>query len=114
MERVTVVRQARPWAASLIALGLGLGVASAAEAVRPSDPKVAPPKEISVFVGRRTGCNHWMGEDAYDAARSREIAAAIRKLGCDQLDAEEVRLRARHRDAPEVHKALDQARDAEG
>jgi hypothetical protein len=58
MERVTVVRQARPWAASLIALGLGLGVASAAEAVRPSDPKVALPKDISVFVGRRTGCNH--------------------------------------------------------
>lgn len=63
---------------------------------------------------RRLGCNHWTGEDAYDEARGRDIAAAVKDLRCDTVDADETRLRRRFKGDLPVLKALDAARDASG
>lgn len=113
MKGMTVVRHVGRWA-SLVALGFSFGVASAAETVRPAAPKADLPKEVSEHLKRRAGCNHWAGEDPYDPARGREIAAAVRNLHCDRLDESESRLRQRYRMVPAIRKALDQARNAEG
>ena len=67
------------------------------------------PAEVAAFVARLKGCQHWAGEEPYDAARGREIAAAVRTLRCDAIEADEARLRRRHRDDPAVLRALSAA-----
>ena len=39
------------------------------------------------------GCNHWMGEEPYDAERAKEIERAIAQLRCAELDADEAAIR---------------------
>jgi hypothetical protein len=82
------------------------------EPAKPAGPNL--PADAAAFVERRTGCNHWAGEDPYDAARGRQIAAAIKALGCDAVEADERRLRQRHSRDPAVLRALDRASDADG
>jgi len=45
----------------------------------------AAPRPVRRFLERRAGCNHWGGEEAYDAERAQQIAQAIRGLRCDRL-----------------------------
>ena len=46
-----------------------------------AEPTISPaartslPADVVAYLDRRMGCNHWSGEDAYDAARGRQIAA---------------------------------------
>ncbi len=78
-------------------------------------PLAAAPKlpaDAQAFVARRADCAHWVGEDAYDAGRGRQIAAAVKRLRCDAVEADEARLRRRYRDDPAILKALDPAGDA--
>lgn len=70
------------------------------------------PQEVSAFLKRRSDCAHWGGEDPYDAARARQIAAAVKQLGCDRLDADEKRLLKRYEGAPLIRQAIDSAREA--
>jgi hypothetical protein len=49
----------------------------------------AAPRPVRRFLERRAGCNHWGGEEAYDAERAQQIAQAIRGLRCDRLEADE-------------------------
>lgn len=72
------------------------------------------PAEVVAYLDRRMGCTHWSGEDAYDAARGRQIAAAVKTLRCDAIDAAAKRLRQRYGRDPAVRKALDAAAHAEG
>src|SRR5512146_171059 len=69
------------------------------------------PPDARAVVERRIGCNHWSGEDAYDAARARQIRAAVRRLHCGRLERDEARLRRRYRSSPKVLKALADSRD---
>lgn len=55
---------------------------------------------------RRIDCDHWTGEEAYDAARGRQIERAISDLRCARIEEDEARLRARYRADPVVLKAL--------
>lgn len=73
-----------------------------------------PPADVAAHLRRRSDCNHWSGEDAYDAARDREIAAALGKLNCKAIDADAVRLRRRYRRDPGVLKQLDRGRETDG
>jgi hypothetical protein len=66
-----------------------------------------PPADVKAFVERRAQCGHWAGEEPYDPARGREIAAAMRRLRCDTIDADAARLRQRHQRTPGVAKLLD-------
>ena len=64
------------------------------------------PAPVRAFVERRDGCDHWGGEEAYDAARGREIDAAWRKLRCDRVPADEKLLRRRYARQPAILKLL--------
>lgn len=60
------------------------------------------PKPIGAFLERRAECEHWAGEEPYDKARGRQIAAAVRALKCDRLEADERALRRAYAKQPKV------------
>ncbi|GAB0118669.1 hypothetical protein [Acidisoma sp. 7E03] len=64
------------------------------------------PPEVTAYLVRQAACDHWAGEEPYDAARGSEIAAAIHRLHCDGLEADAARLRKRYRQDPAVLEAL--------
>lgn len=73
----------------------------------------APPtvqQDVRDFLQRRTDCNHWAGEEGYDAARKAEINANYTKLRCAVLDADEQELKRRYGGNPALIKVLDAAR----
>lgn len=84
-----------------------------------ADPALSPaegkslPAAVVAYLDRRRSCNHWSGEDASDAARGRQIAAAVKTLRCDAIEADETRLRRRYGRDPAVRKALDAAEHAD-
>ena len=45
------------------------------------------PPDVKVFVERRSHCEHWAGEEPYDAPRAAEIEAALRQFHCDSVEA---------------------------
>ena len=63
---------------------------------RPAASTPASPQEVRDFLQRRTDCQHWAGEEGYDAARRAEINAAYVKLRCATLAADEAALKARY------------------
>ncbi|MBV9548943.1 MAG: hypothetical protein JO256_04645 [Alphaproteobacteria bacterium] len=70
------------------------------------------PSDISAYVTRRKGCNHWSGEEPYDKARAAQISRAVTKLNCRVLDAEEKTLLHRYRHAAPQLKQIRAARGA--
>lgn len=74
----------------------------------------AQPKAVRKFIARRTECNHWGGEEPYDADRRREIERAVRGLRCDRLDRDEVRLLRRYKGRSALIELLDAVRDEPG
>ena len=70
------------------------------------------PRDVRVHIGRQINCDHWLGEEPYDADRRREIDHAVRALRCEVLDREERRLRRRYARSPAVLKAISEARPA--
>lgn len=70
------------------------------EHLQVNDPLIAAattvPADIMAWAGRRLGCDHWLGEEAYDAERGAQIAAAVAELHCDRLEADEAALVAHH------------------
>ncbi len=57
------------------------------------------PTDIYDYAGRRLACDHWGGEDPYDADRRAEIEAAVTELRCSSLgtDGEALKAKYRHR-----------------
>lgn len=66
------------------------------------------PQDVDAFLARRAQCDHWAGEEPYDAPRASEIEAAVRMLRCDRLDADEAKIRLRYSGNEAVTKALQQ------
>lgn len=56
----------------------------------------AAPHPVRAFLIRRAGCNHWGGEEGYDAERAAQIAEAARKLRCSRIEADERRIKRRY------------------
>jgi len=92
-------------AAPVLLVGLTLAGSAAAA------PRL--PAEVRQAIARREACNHWAGEEPYDRARAREIAANVRRLGCVRLEKDEARLRRRYARRPGVLRALRAAQDRE-
>jgi hypothetical protein len=69
------------------------------------------PRDVARYVDRREGCNHWAGEEGYDAARRTEINKAIADMRCTALDQDERVLRHRYRHNPAVLRQIRKARD---
>lgn len=63
---------------------------------------VRTPTAVFDHVSRRLGCDHFAGEEGYDAERRAQIAAAIAELRCETLDAEATALKRRHADNPRL------------
>src|ERR1044072_6331102 len=53
------------------------------------------PADVQRYMVRRADCEHWAGEELYDAARKAEIEANVAEA-CTGLDAETAALRRRH------------------
>ena len=69
----------------------------------------APPavqQDVRDFLKRRADCNHWAGEEGYDAARRAEINANIAKLRCTALEADAQELKRRYGNNPALLKML--------
>jgi nitric oxide reductase activation protein len=69
------------------------------------------PPDVLRYADRREGCNHWAGEEGYDAARRAEINKAIADLRCTALNRDERVLRHRYRHNPAVLRHIRKARD---
>lgn len=74
----------------------------------------AMPRPVAAFVGRRADCNHWTGEEPYDAERRAEIERAIRSLRCTRIEEGEARIRKRYRGNAAVITILDETADLPG
>lgn len=102
---------------TVLAMGFAgpLATLLAAQLLGPQAVRAEPalPGDVTAYVTRLRDCNHWGGEDATDAARGRAIAAAVKRLRCDDAGAYGQSLRRHHRGDPAVLKALDRARDAD-
>src|SRR5262245_38542400 len=90
---------------------IALAVALAATTVRAEetyDQQIARlgadmPKDVVTFIPRLAGCTHWGGEyGGDDKARTRQINAAMAKLGCDHIKADYIDLGRRYADNPRV------------
>lgn len=72
------------------------------------------PHDVTAFIERRAGCNHFLGEEAYDPERTVELDRAIRKLRCNRLSRDEQRLRHAYRANSIVLQLLDDTADILG
>jgi hypothetical protein len=75
-------------------------------------PAAAIPHDAARYLDRREGCNHWAGEEGYDAARRAQINKAIDELRCTALDRDERVLRHRYRHNRAVLRQIRKAREA--
>ncbi len=64
------------------------------------------PRDVRVFIARKSECNHWAGEDPYDAERAKQIERAVLRLKCETLDKDEAALTRRHAGDGRILKAL--------
>ncbi|MRV76005.1 hypothetical protein GJ700_30255 [Duganella sp. FT92W] len=69
------------------------------------------PKDVAAIAERIAMCAHFGGEEPYDAARQREIAVAVKKYRCVQLDRDEATLRKRYKDNSAVLRVLQKAHE---
>ena len=87
----------------------------ATAAVGPPDSVTAlqkgMPSDVVKLINRIVACNHWSGEEAYDAERQRDIEDALRESRCDQLKRDETSIRDKYRRNKKVEKALDGANE---
>ena len=74
----------------------------------------AQPAAVSRYVERRAMCNHWSGEEPYDADRRRQIARAVRALRCARIDRDEALLRRRYAARPATIAVIDAAAELVG
>jgi hypothetical protein len=96
----------------LMLLGLIMFASLGRAAVDPlGDLKKGQPKDVAAMIERIAMCIHFGGEEPYDSARSREIAAAMKKHGCERLDSDEAALRARYKNNSDVQRVLEKAHE---
>jgi hypothetical protein len=72
--------------------------------------KKGQPKVVADLIDRIVECNHWGGEEAYDAERREQIRSAVAKLRCDMLDADEEKLLATVGKEVRIRQAISAAR----
>jgi len=71
----------------------------------------AAPRPVRAFLVRRAGCNHWGGEEGYDAERATQISDAARKLRCNRIEADEKRIKRQYAKSRRVRWLLAKTRD---
>jgi hypothetical protein len=63
------------------------------------------PGDVQHFIARYEDCEHWTGEEPYDADRGNEITAAIEET-CRGIDARLRDLKTRYHASPDIAAAL--------
>ncbi|MCS6624882.1 hypothetical protein N0B44_18360 [Roseibacterium beibuensis] len=64
---------------------------------------------VSRFVERAKMCEHWAGEEPYDAARRAEIERNLRDLRCTTITRDGEALKISRRERPEDLRRIDEA-----
>lgn len=75
------------------------------------DLEQSVPRDVGQFMMRYASCEHWGGEEPYDAARRREIERAVRELRCDRLRTDEETLNRRYFDKPDILTSITLAKE---
>ena len=70
---------------------------TASKSIGATPVPAALPTDVAVFVDRRDGCDHFRGEEPYDAERGAFLAERMKRL-CSGSDAALARLRRIHAD----------------
>jgi hypothetical protein len=104
---MTFVRYMHLWAVPLFICTVGAVV---------STPQSASARQLSKpnltdFTARRDLCDHFRGEEAYDTARAREIAAGVKRY-CTGTDQELRQLRKKYARNPNVLERLKRYEDS--
>lgn len=104
---MTFIRYMRLWAVPLFICTVGAVVSTpqSASARQLSKPNLAD------FTTRRDLCDHFRGEEPYNAARARAIAAKVKRY-CTGTDRELRRLRKKYAHDPRILKRLSQYEDS--
>lgn len=74
----------------------------------------AGPRKVAAFIERRAGCNHFTGEEPYDAERRAFLEKTIRQLRCARIERDERALRRQYRRQPAVLRLLDETAEQSG
>lgn len=74
----------------------------------------AGPRKVAAFIERRAGCNHFLGEEPYDAERRAFLEKTIRELRCARIERDERALRRQFRKQPAVLRLLDETAEQSG
>lgn len=77
----------------------------------PASLKKGQPQDVREMIDRLIGCNHWSGEEPYDADRKLEISSAMADLKCARLAKDEAAALRRYANKPRTIKALQKARE---
>lgn len=69
------------------------------------------PGPVAGLISRIVNCNHWFGEEGYDAARRAEIKKAISELRCEDLEKDEDVILKQYGSNPAVRRSIKAAKD---
>lgn len=64
------------------------------------DAAMTAPTEVFDWISRKQLCDHWLGEEGYDADRQAQINAAVRELRCEAEAADGAALKLKYADNP--------------
>ena len=100
---------------TLLPLALILSLSPVDDPWKSLKPRVesAPPK-VARFIERRSGCNHFLGEEPYDPERAAELGKALRELRCERIDRDERRLTRAYRGRTDILQLLKDTEDLIG
>ena len=72
------------------------------------------PQKVATFIERRASCNHFAGEEPYDAERAAYLRKTLRELKCGRISRDERSLARAYRDRPEILQLLKDTEDLLG
>ncbi len=74
--------------------------------VGPAIAQTTLPNDVTRFVERRDRCDHFRGEEPYDAQRRAFLARQLRR-SCSGTDRRLAALKSKYRDSPSTRSVLD-------
>lgn len=86
-------------------------IAVAAEPAQITELQKGMPATVAGLIARIVYCNHWSGEEPYDADRAKQIQNAVSELKCDSLSADEAVALKKYGQEPGVRRAITKAGD---
>jgi hypothetical protein len=88
-----------------------LRAAAAADEDPLADLKKGQSKDVAALIERIVECNHWSGEEPYNAERKKEISSALTDLKCNRLTLDESKTLKKYANNPKALKALKKAKE---